>query len=190
VRGAGLMLGFDVQRADLRDALLDRAFRRGLVLLPAAPAACVLSSLRHRNVCESTKPCRSCARRSRIWWAGASPRRPRPRRRSASAHWRSRSTRSSSWISRRRPSTRTSFRSSRWSRSATEPRPRTRRMCFELDHGRCSSSRSRRSKRPWEIRARSGSRRATRSPDGSWATPSAARSRTTMRKASLPIALR
>jgi 4-aminobutyrate aminotransferase-like enzyme len=35
VRGAGVMLGFDVQRADLCDALLDRAFRRGLVLLPA-----------------------------------------------------------------------------------------------------------------------------------------------------------
>src|SRR5213080_711804 len=35
VRGAGVMLGFDVQRADLRDALLDRAFRRGLVLLGA-----------------------------------------------------------------------------------------------------------------------------------------------------------
>jgi 4-aminobutyrate aminotransferase / (S)-3-amino-2-methylpropionate transaminase len=35
VRGAGVMLGFDVARADLRDALLDRAFRRGLLLLPA-----------------------------------------------------------------------------------------------------------------------------------------------------------
>src|SRR5207248_6635958 len=35
VRGAGVMLGFDVQRADTRDALHDRAFRRGLVLLPA-----------------------------------------------------------------------------------------------------------------------------------------------------------
>src|SRR3989441_590058 len=35
VRGAGVMLGLDVARADLRDALLDRAFRRGLVLLPA-----------------------------------------------------------------------------------------------------------------------------------------------------------
>jgi 4-aminobutyrate aminotransferase-like enzyme len=35
VRGAGVMLGFDVQRADLCDALLDRAFRRGLVLLSA-----------------------------------------------------------------------------------------------------------------------------------------------------------
>jgi L-lysine 6-transaminase len=35
VRGAGAMLGFDLQRADLSDALLDRAFRRGLVLLPA-----------------------------------------------------------------------------------------------------------------------------------------------------------
>jgi 4-aminobutyrate aminotransferase-like enzyme len=35
VRGAGVMLGFDVQRTDLCDALLDRAFRRGLILLPA-----------------------------------------------------------------------------------------------------------------------------------------------------------
>src|SRR5215510_2932500 len=35
VRGAGVMLGFDAVRADLRDALLDRAFRRGLLLLPA-----------------------------------------------------------------------------------------------------------------------------------------------------------
>jgi 4-aminobutyrate aminotransferase-like enzyme len=35
VRGAGVMLAFDVVRADLREALLDRAFRRGLVLLGA-----------------------------------------------------------------------------------------------------------------------------------------------------------
>jgi len=35
VRGAGVMLGFDVMRADWCDALRDRAFRRGLVLLPA-----------------------------------------------------------------------------------------------------------------------------------------------------------
>jgi 4-aminobutyrate aminotransferase-like enzyme len=35
VRGAGVMLGIDVTRADVRDALLDRAFRRGLILLPA-----------------------------------------------------------------------------------------------------------------------------------------------------------
>jgi 4-aminobutyrate aminotransferase-like enzyme len=35
VRGPGLMLGFDVPRPDLRDAFLDRAFRRGLVLLGA-----------------------------------------------------------------------------------------------------------------------------------------------------------
>ena len=39
VRGAGVMLGFDVLRADLRDALLDRAFRRGLVLLGAGERA-------------------------------------------------------------------------------------------------------------------------------------------------------
>lgn len=35
VRGAGVMLGFDVARADWRDALRERAFRRGLILLPA-----------------------------------------------------------------------------------------------------------------------------------------------------------
>ena len=35
VRGAGVMLGFDIHRADWCEALLDRAFRRGLVLLPA-----------------------------------------------------------------------------------------------------------------------------------------------------------
>jgi 4-aminobutyrate aminotransferase-like enzyme len=35
VRGAGVMLAFDVARADLREALLDRTFRRGLVLLSA-----------------------------------------------------------------------------------------------------------------------------------------------------------
>jgi len=39
VRGAGVMLAFDVVRADLRDALLDRAFRRGLVLLAAGERA-------------------------------------------------------------------------------------------------------------------------------------------------------
>jgi len=35
VRGAGVMLGFDIARADWRDAVRDRAFRRGLILLPA-----------------------------------------------------------------------------------------------------------------------------------------------------------
>src|SRR5580704_6762457 len=35
VRGPGVMLAFDIQRADLCDSLLDRAFRRGLVLLAA-----------------------------------------------------------------------------------------------------------------------------------------------------------
>src|SRR6185503_12554246 len=39
VRGAGLMLGFDVMRADWRDALRELAFRRGLVLLPAGERA-------------------------------------------------------------------------------------------------------------------------------------------------------
>jgi len=39
VRGAGVMLAFDVARADLRDALLDRTFRRGLVLLAAGERA-------------------------------------------------------------------------------------------------------------------------------------------------------
>ena len=51
VRGAGVMLGFDVMRADWRDALLDRAFRRGLVLLPAGErSTALLSALRHRAV--------------------------------------------------------------------------------------------------------------------------------------------
>ena len=49
VRGAGVMLAFDVVRADWRDALRDRAFRRG----PRAAAgrranAALLSALRHR----------------------------------------------------------------------------------------------------------------------------------------------
>ena len=35
VRGAGVMLAFDVARADWRDGLRDRAFRLGLVMLPA-----------------------------------------------------------------------------------------------------------------------------------------------------------
>ena len=35
VRGHGVMLGFDIVRADWRDALRERAFRRGLILLPA-----------------------------------------------------------------------------------------------------------------------------------------------------------
>jgi len=39
VRGAGVMLAFDVVRADWRDALRDRAFRLGLVLLPAGERA-------------------------------------------------------------------------------------------------------------------------------------------------------
>jgi hypothetical protein len=39
VRGVGVMLGFDVTRADWRDVLRDRAFRRGLILLPAGERA-------------------------------------------------------------------------------------------------------------------------------------------------------
>ena len=39
VRGAGVMLAFDVARQDWRDALRDRAFRRGLLLLPAGDRA-------------------------------------------------------------------------------------------------------------------------------------------------------
>jgi 4-aminobutyrate aminotransferase-like enzyme len=35
VRGLGVMLGFDVARADWRDVLRDRAFRRGLLMMPA-----------------------------------------------------------------------------------------------------------------------------------------------------------
>ncbi|MCK6545196.1 aminotransferase class III-fold pyridoxal phosphate-dependent enzyme [Myxococcota bacterium] len=39
VRGAGVMLAFDVVRSDWRDVLRDRAFRHGLILLPAGERA-------------------------------------------------------------------------------------------------------------------------------------------------------
>ena len=39
VRGLGVMLAFDVVRSDWRDVLRDRAFRRGLILLPAGERA-------------------------------------------------------------------------------------------------------------------------------------------------------
>jgi 4-aminobutyrate aminotransferase-like enzyme len=39
VRGLGVMLAFDVARQDWRDVLRDRAFRRGLILLPAGDRA-------------------------------------------------------------------------------------------------------------------------------------------------------
>jgi 4-aminobutyrate aminotransferase / (S)-3-amino-2-methylpropionate transaminase len=39
VRGAGVMLAIDVKRSDWRDVLRDRAFRRGLILLPAGERA-------------------------------------------------------------------------------------------------------------------------------------------------------
>jgi 4-aminobutyrate aminotransferase-like enzyme len=39
VRGEGVMLAFDVARSDWRDVLRDRAFRRGLILLPAGDRA-------------------------------------------------------------------------------------------------------------------------------------------------------
>ncbi|MFM9888681.1 MAG: aminotransferase class III-fold pyridoxal phosphate-dependent enzyme, partial [Burkholderiales bacterium] len=39
VRGIGVMLAFDVARSDWRDVLRDRAFRRGLILLPAGERA-------------------------------------------------------------------------------------------------------------------------------------------------------
>src|SRR5262249_29164833 len=39
VRGAGVMIAFDVARPDLRDVLRDRAFRLGLILLPAGERA-------------------------------------------------------------------------------------------------------------------------------------------------------
>jgi 4-aminobutyrate aminotransferase/(S)-3-amino-2-methylpropionate transaminase len=39
VRGLGVMLAFEVARADWRDVLRDRAFRRGLILLPAGERA-------------------------------------------------------------------------------------------------------------------------------------------------------
>ena len=87
-RGAGARLPRDPQerarrrrharrstslRADWRDALLDRAFRRGLVLLPAGERTrALLSALRHRAVRDRRGAGDSARWRSRIWSAAAS----------------------------------------------------------------------------------------------------------------------
>jgi hypothetical protein len=73
VRGAGVMLAFDVVRADLREALIDRAFRRGLSSCRPASGRCVSIRATTRRRPRSTMRCRFCARRSRISMAaGAS----------------------------------------------------------------------------------------------------------------------
>ena len=95
------MLGFDVMRADWCDALLDRAFRRGLVLLPAGErSAAFLSALRHRAVRDRRGPVDPAPGDRGPRSADAWPRKPPRRWRFASARWPSRSTRSRSWISR------------------------------------------------------------------------------------------
>ena len=76
VRGAGVMLGVDVVRTDLRDALLDRAFRRGLVLLPAGERSVRFYPRYDTEASAIDEALRSCARRSRIWSAGGWRRTP------------------------------------------------------------------------------------------------------------------
>ena len=185
VRGVGVMLAFDVMRADWCDALRDRAFRRGLILLTAGersirfyprydtePSAIdealsilrlALEDLVGGRVADGARDGAENPRRH----AGDSARHDRP-----------------AWRSRRRDSTRTSRRFSRSSRSATARRRRIRRTCSARGAGRCCSSRSRRSKRRRRTRERSGSPRAIACRAASSATCSAARSRTTTRRAS------
>ena len=92
------MLGFDVLRADWCEALLDRAFRRGLVLLPAGER-----SLRFYPRYD-TEPSAIDEALSILRLAvedlvgGRVAPEPTRRRRSASARWRSRSIRSRWWI--------------------------------------------------------------------------------------------
>ncbi len=187
VRGAGVMLGFDVMRADWCDALLDRAFRRGLVLLPAGersvrfyprydtePSAIdeALSILRlaiEDLVGGRVAPDAAPALKIRVGTLAIPL--------------------DTVEIVDLTPA---SFETYKLQILAVEQerygaRRSTRPTCSAPGGGRCCSSRSRRSKRRWRIPARSGSRCATASRDGSWATRSAARSRTTTRKASARI---
>ena len=136
VRGAGVMLGFDVVRADWCDALLDRAFRRGLVLLPAGersvrfyprydtePSAIdeALSILRAGDR-GSRRRARGAGRR-----AGAED----PRRHAGHSARHGRARRSDAGRLRDAAS----CRSSPSSRSATAPARSTRRTCCAPDRG-------------------------------------------------------
>ena len=86
------MLGFDVARADLRDALRDRAFRRGLILLPAGERTLrFYPALRHRAVRHRRSAGDPAAGASRTC-RRARRRRPRPgprapRRHARRARW-------------------------------------------------------------------------------------------------------
>ena len=184
VRGAGVMLGVDVVRTDLRDALLDRAFRRGLVLLPAGErsvrfyprydteASAIDEALSHpaRGDRGSRGRTRGAGRRAVVedpgWHARDSARHGRARR------------------------------SDTRLRDAEAAGARRRAGALRLRRPVPAGCASRRIAAPAAVPARdarsdggqprapSGSPCATASRDGSSATRSAARSRTTMRKAS------
>ena len=93
VRGAGVMLAFDVLRADWREALRDRAFRRGLLLLPPANVPCASIPAMTPNRRRSTRRWRFCAWPSTISSVDAWPLSPRRPSKFASARWPFRSTR-------------------------------------------------------------------------------------------------
>ena len=67
VRGLGVMLAFEVARSDWRDVLRDRAFRRGLILLPAGsePSGSTPATIRPRR--RSGRRSTSWRRRSRTF---------------------------------------------------------------------------------------------------------------------------
>ena len=146
VRGLGVMLGFDVARPDWRDFLRDRAFRRGLLMLPAGERTLrVYAALRHRALRDrggdGHPPRRRRGRRGRRHGGGAGPARAggRALRRAHGDH------------RGRRPgapngSPRSGRPSWRWRSSATAASRSTRRTCSRRVRARCCSTRWRRSR--------------------------------------------
>ena len=163
---AGVMLGFDVARADWRDALRDRAFRRGLRAAARRRAhAALLSALRHRALRDRRGagdparghrgPRRRATRLDRAGGPGDPGRRARDSARGARGA--SSSPRPTSHALKPADP-------GRGDRALRLRRASIRPTCCATGGGRCCSSRSRRSRPPWRTRARSGSRFATACP--------------------------
>ena len=196
VRGAGVMLAFDVVRADLRDALLDRAFRRGLILL-AAGERTVRFYPRYDTTPSAIDDALSILRAAIEDFAGGGaalgargPGAPERRRRDGGgaedparhAGHPARHHRDADALARGLRDLQAADPDRR--AGALRRRGVSRPTCCAPAAGRWSSFRSRRSRRRWRTRARSGSPCAIASPGASSATRSAARSRTTTRRAS------
>ena len=186
VRGAGVMLGLDVMRADWCEALLDRAFRRGLMLLAAGERACVSIPATTPSRPRSTKLCRSCAWRSRISSAGAGPDAGHgtrdPRRHAGVPARHDRGRRSHACDLRAHKLQILAVEQERYGAAAQYPPDVLRAgrrplLQFQLETLEATMASP----------ARSGSRCATACRDDSSGTRSAARSRTTTRKVSARI---